>query len=137
MADAALLLAWRNDPETRRASISTDPVALDTHLAWLERTLASPARSLLVAERDSVAVGTVRLDRAEGWIELNWTVAPDQRGRGVGGAMVAAAAAACPGLLLAVIRPENTSSQAVAARAGFRQGESADGLQRWWRQPVG
>src|ERR1700730_16644986 len=44
MADAPLLHAWRNDPQTRRASRRSDVVPWAEHEAWLLRVLASPDR---------------------------------------------------------------------------------------------
>ena len=37
--DADLLLEWRNDPKTRKASHNTDEVQRDEHISWLTKTL--------------------------------------------------------------------------------------------------
>jgi len=59
MDDAGVLLAWRNDPDTRAASHNSDKVDLQNHLAWLESSLAKPEmRQLWIAELDNLAVGT-------------------------------------------------------------------------------
>src|SRR5690348_1550527 len=106
--DAERLWRWRNDPETRANSISTDPVPLESHIAWLKSSLRNPDRKLLVAELDGEPVGTVRIDNDR---ELSWTVAPEARGRGIGGAMVAAVV--FPGAV-ARIKRENLASQKIA-----------------------
>lgn len=129
MDDAAVLFAWRNDPETRANSVTTDPVAWDGHRGWLEMSLASPDRELLIAEIDGVPVGTVRIDRGEE-IELSWTVAPDQRGKGIGRYMVTMASPSGPAV--AKIKPANIASQKIAESAGFRLA-GVDGLQIWRR----
>lgn len=49
-ADADLLLEWRNDDATRRASRATDPVTPEKHRKWLRATLADDDRMLLVVE---------------------------------------------------------------------------------------
>jgi len=96
IADAELLFAWRNDPLTRAQSIHTEPVAWESHLAWLQSSLQNPDRQLYIAESatngavQSIALGTVRADRTDGEYELSWTVAPEQRGKGWGRQMVAA-----------------------------------------------
>ena len=62
MADADLLLAWRNDSATRSQSINTDIVERSAHLAWLKSSLSTPNRQLSIAEVEGKPVGTVRAD---------------------------------------------------------------------------
>ena len=89
-ADAELLLGWRNDPRTRQASRSTTVVTPAEHLAWLRGVGADPGRLLLVVDHEDEPVGTVRFDRrdGDGW-EVSITVAPEHRGRGLAGAVLA------------------------------------------------
>ncbi|WP_457252517.1 GNAT family N-acetyltransferase [Pedococcus sp. P5_B7] len=91
LADAELLWHWRNDPATRENSRSHEPVPLESHLAWLETSLARADRRLLVGEVAGRPVGTVRWDHeAAGEWEVSITVAPDSRGRGVAAGLLAA-----------------------------------------------
>lgn len=130
--DAALLLAWRNDPLTRAMSRTEDLVTPEAHQAWLTQTLADPARTLLIAERDGEAVATVRRDRTAGGMELSWTVAPDARGRGYGRAALIAAIP--PGVeALARIKPGNEASRRIARAAGFEHAGDEAGLEIWRR----
>jgi spore coat polysaccharide biosynthesis predicted glycosyltransferase SpsG len=62
LADAGLLLGWRNDPATRAASRSSAEVTEADHVAWLRSSLARDDRLLLVAEDATGPVGTVRWD---------------------------------------------------------------------------
>jgi RimJ/RimL family protein N-acetyltransferase len=124
--DAKLLFDWRNDPLTREASITTEPVAWEGHLKWLQATLQNPRRALLIAETDR-PVGSVRIDWGEP-TELSWTVAPEARGQGVGRAMVSAAVP--DGMVIAHIKQENVGSQKIAEAAGFRLVHDG-ALQRW------
>jgi RimJ/RimL family protein N-acetyltransferase len=90
-ADADRLLAWRNDPATRDASRNNDPVTVAEHEAWLATVLADRDRALLVGELDGTPIGQVRFDRLGGerW-EISVTVAPSERGVGVGRALIMA-----------------------------------------------
>jgi RimJ/RimL family protein N-acetyltransferase len=119
-ADARLLFEWRNDPLTRSNSLETGLVPWEEHLRWLTASLARSDRRLLVAELEGVPVGTVRFDQHADACEVSWTVAPAQRGRGLGKAIVAAAiAAAGPGVLVARIKHENAASQRIAEACGL------------------
>jgi RimJ/RimL family protein N-acetyltransferase len=127
--DAELLLAWRNDPEARRWSRSSEAIDLPTHRAWLLRTLASPDRHLLVLEQaDGTPVATTRYDRLEAdaaaW-EVSISVGPDVRGRGLGGATLRASdrwlldAEPAAERIVAHVRPENDASRRLFERNGY------------------
>ena len=142
-ADAALLLAWRNDPETRRNSRRQHA------LSWAE-LIAAPVgaeRATYVGESDGRPVGSVHIDRAAGpdgglRYELSWTVAPGARGRGIGKALVAAALAEAERLggwsgalaIVAMIKPENIASSRIATSLGFIAEGEQDGLVIWRRR---
>lgn len=131
-ADAALLLAWRNDPATRTASRSTDPVDPAAHRRWLAAVLADPGRLLLVAERAGVPVGTVRFDRvAPDLWEVSITLAPEARGRRLGVPVLMAGerawhASVGRAALLAHVRPENAASLRLFEAAGYRRAAERD-----------
>lgn len=126
LKDAELLLAWRNDPETRRQSRTSDELSLVNHIAWLTTSLAMPSRRLYIAEQDGTPVGTVRSDKREdGTVELSWTVAPRERGKGFGKAMVTQFAREIhPGeRLVASIKKGNVASEKIAEALGLQQAE--------------
>ncbi|RZQ62027.1 GNAT family N-acetyltransferase [Amycolatopsis suaedae] len=132
-ADAGLLLEWRNDPVTRRWSRDTGEVGLDDHLAWLSRSLGSAERLLLIAESGGAAAGNVRFDlRAAGVWEVSITVAPEFRGRGLAGAILAAGEEALlrarpVDTVLAAVHRENAASAALFDRAGYVEREEPEG----------
>lgn len=122
--DAKALYAWRNDPETRANSCDSGAVPWDRHVAWLQSALDNPDMTLLVAEQQGQALGTVRIDKGE----LSWTVAPGHRGNGVGRQMVSLAVSLKP--TFARIKSTNIASQKIAQNAGFELAEDGD-LQIW------
>ena len=148
LADAALLLRWRNDPGTVAASRVQAPVIAHDHVAWLERTLADPTRRLrIVGNRvlddgpphltpkgrrvwldlnrgPDVDIATYRLDGVgAAQIEVSLTVAPEHRGRGLAREVVQLACREAlthgPEVLTAEIRRENIPSFVAFFRNGF------------------
>jgi RimJ/RimL family protein N-acetyltransferase len=126
IADAAQLLAWRNDPATREASFTSDEVTLPEHERWLTGRLDDPSSRLWIAVAGEKQVGQVRLDlRSGGQAEISISVAPEYRARGYAVEMLAAAnrEASREGLaeeIVARVRPGNRASRALFARAGYR-----------------
>ena len=131
--DADLLLEWRNDPETRKASHNTAEVQRDEHVTWLSRTLSNPNRRLFVAEEDGVPVGTARADLSEGVWELSWTVAPNARGRGVAKRMVALLASQISEPIRAEVKAGNLASVRIAEHAGMKFDREANGVLHYAR----
>lgn len=124
--DALMLLRWRNDPSVRAVSRSSEPVPWSSHRAWLAHVLEDPDRRLYVTEQAGIRVGTVRFDRLDdgGEWEVSITLAPEARGRGLAGAVLAAAEEAFAAdqpdaTLVAAILPDNAPSQRLFVRAGY------------------
>lgn len=122
--DARVLYDWRNDESTRAHSRSSEPLEWSSHVSWLDRTLSDPDRRLLVVESEGRLVASTRWDRrsATDW-EASITMAPEQRGRGLAGAVLAASEEAlnveAPSRLLATVHTANTASSKLFQRAGY------------------
>jgi len=61
MDDAGQVLAWRNAPHVSRYMFTTQTIAMDAHVQWLERTLDSPAHQYWVIEHNDVDLGVANL----------------------------------------------------------------------------
>lgn len=128
-----MLLEWRNDPETRRASHDCAEVLRDEHVSWLTETLSNLRRRLFIAQENGVAVGTVRADFADGAWEFSWTVAPNARGRGIAKQMVALLAHEISEPIRAKIKAGNSASVRVAEHAGMELFREIDGILHYRR----
>lgn len=133
MTDAALLLAWRNDPATRASSHSAASITDDTHASWLAQSLADPNRRLMIAMLDGRPAGTVRADLGQGVWELSWTVAPSHRGQGIGPRMVRLLAESIAEPIRAEVKVGNVASIRIAEAAGMLLVREANGVLHYGR----
>lgn len=122
-SDSAILLAWRNDPQTRANSLRQATVREEEHETWFSTILDSPRTEIWVGEIGGVPVGQVRLDLEDPSVAVvDIAVAPDRRGHGVGGQLlrlVLERQSLGPQRLRAEVRHENAASKALFASAGF------------------
>lgn len=123
--DAELILDWRNDPETRRASRKQGAGTWEEHQRWLEHTLRSTDRLLLVAEDNGTPIGVLRFDLIDSmrW-EVSINVAPERRGKGVGVMILQEGSRWFSGhvglgVLEARVRENNARSLRAFRKAGF------------------
>lgn len=135
--DADLLLKWRNDPQTRKASHNKAEVQREEHISWLTRTLSNSSRRLYIAEENGAPVGTVRSDFSEGVWELSWTVSPSARGRGVAKRMVAVLANQISEPIRAEVKTGNTASARIAEYAGMEFDREVDAVLHYRRAALG
>jgi N-acetylneuraminate synthase len=130
-ADARQVMDWRNDPETLRQSLHTAPKRWPDFLAEFRAEYCHDARwPPLFGAVEGRRVGFVRLRRCadpekrnRAAVEIGVNVAPSERGRGIGEALIRAAAEYARGqgadVVVAEIKPGNPRSVAAFERAGF------------------
>ena len=135
-ADASSLLEWRNDPDTRKASHTTQEIAYQEHLEWFDSVLENPERILLIAEEKGVPVGSVRADPVEDGYKLSWMIAPEARGRGLAKLLVSQVSERVAAALYAEVRVDNDASNVVARRAGFTLSNTVDGVNFYHREAL-
>ena len=123
--DADILLAWRNDPEVRAVSRSTDEVTMAEHEAWLMRMLESPLSWLFIGvDEEEHPVGHTRVVEEGRYAEVSIVVAPHARSRGLGGQLLdlthdAYAAGGGDWELRAFVRASNDPSHRLFLSTGY------------------
>lgn len=144
--DAELLLRWRNDPSVRSQSFDSLEIEAETHARWFAGKLAAVDTRIYVGELDGRPVGQARIDRRDDATgEISVSVDPDDRGRGVGPALIASATRRGAdelglSLVLATIKEGNEASQRAFRRAGYtderleHNGEDGDVVVLVWRR---
>jgi pseudaminic acid cytidylyltransferase len=125
-----MLLAWRNEDETRAQSVHTEPISTEAHWTWLRNKLKDPHHLMCMAIAEHMAIGVVRADKdAEGFWWLSWMVAPESRGKGYGKMMVKKWVQYLHCLpIKALIKKDNLSSERIALEAGLVQISSESGF---------
>jgi RimJ/RimL family protein N-acetyltransferase len=83
-ADAELLWEWRNEKSTRLNSFDEAPIPWSSHVAWLERKLASRECRIWILQDDGHPVGQIRFERENGQAMVNYSIDAQHRGRGLG-----------------------------------------------------
>lgn len=139
--DEELLLAWANDPLTRRNSFERGVIAAREHHEWLRDRLSTRQNCLLlVAEtQDGVPLASARFDRTDAGWKINYSVAAPYRSRGLGPRVLELALAALAreypdaSFVLARVRTANEPSRRVFRRLGFEVVREAAGAVEYRR----
>jgi UDP-2,4-diacetamido-2,4,6-trideoxy-beta-L-altropyranose hydrolase len=121
--DARMMFAWRGDPATRAVSRESGALVWEDHCAWLTRTLADPARKLMVGTIGARAVGVIRFDFSQAErAEVSLYLDPALHGLGLGPhLLLAGEAAADPRVIDATVLAGNAASHALFARCAYQR----------------
>jgi RimJ/RimL family protein N-acetyltransferase len=148
IGDADMLMRWRNDPLTIANFRTNRAVSLIEHEHWLRNRLNNSDKGTFIAvdidEEDDDAeptnLGTVQLDKMENkenGYEVSVTVAPEQRGKGLGGQILKLVCDDYPeSTLYTEVKYDNTASMKSFGAAGFVQIGSYGLWTQWRRMPL-
>lgn len=122
MADADVMLAWQQDPRTRRHFRNPDTPTRNGHLQWLAAKLADPDCLFNIVLHGGKPAGVLRLDRrgnAEVY-EISILTAPDRRRLGLASAALTLARQLLPQACFeAEVLSNNEASHALFRGAGY------------------
>jgi RimJ/RimL family protein N-acetyltransferase len=130
-ADAETYFRWANDLHVRQNSFSQNPIEWDSHLKWFQRKLESPGCVLFIAYLNNQPVGQIRFDEVSpGDFEIDFSVDPRFRSRGLGHMIITAGSRALVGQktvnsLSGKVKTGNKASVRSFERAGFRLASSS------------
>lgn len=126
LSDEALLLTWANDPETRQNSFSPDPIPAEDHRRWFYSRLRDldGCRLYVVETEDGIPIGQVRFEKNNQKWEIDYSLAPHFRGRGLGQPLLKAALLKMRSeykgaLVLGRVKPDNLSSRKIFESLDF------------------
>jgi len=133
--DAFAYYAWVNDPEVRRQSLDTQPIAWKQHHAWFLARLDSSASRLCVLEAGDLPVGQIRFDHERGETRIDYSIDPLFRGRGWAVSLMQLglreAAGRWQGPIRAQVKDGNIASLAVFRKLGFEESRGDGGLRNF------
>lgn len=132
-SDEALLLEWANDRVTRANAFASAPIGAAEHHAWFAGRLQDSVncRIYIGETADAIPVGYVRFDRMiDGW-RISYALAPQFRGRGMGGVLLNGgitelAQTESEETLIAEVKRSNSASQRVFESLGFTTEHGGD-----------
>jgi UDP-2,4-diacetamido-2,4,6-trideoxy-beta-L-altropyranose hydrolase len=135
--DCRAIWEWANDPLTRAASFSAEPIPWDKHVDWYQTKLGDPSCLLyLVTDPAGESLGMVRYDAKDGEAVVSINLAPASRGRGLGPIALRLSAHRVFAesniqTIIADIKPDNRASVAAFQRAGYQAVVGARGALRF------
>jgi UDP-2,4-diacetamido-2,4,6-trideoxy-beta-L-altropyranose hydrolase len=127
LSDCYPVWEWKNAPDVRAVSWTTEEIAYDAHRHWFARALRRPDLQLDIVMLDDTPIGSVRLDRFGPLGLVSIVLVPSARGQGHGSAALRLLTP--PDdllLLLALIRRENPASSQAFLSAGYVLGYATD-----------
>jgi len=125
IGDGEMLFSWRNNPIVRKYFFDASEINIEEHLCWLEKSIASKDRLLLVATLDGDPIGSVRFDLIEDIAEISIYLNPDSMGQSLGVNILDSAIAWINRThveirkIQAKVLKDNIASQRVFDEAGF------------------
>jgi len=122
-SDCELYWRWVNDPEVRRNSLHSEPIPWEAHQRWFHKKLVESDATLLLVVSEVGPIGQVRLDRRGSDWAINYSLARQFRGLGLGRRLLACAIETVKQVhvvtLLGEVKADNQASATVFQRLGF------------------
>jgi UDP-2,4-diacetamido-2,4,6-trideoxy-beta-L-altropyranose hydrolase len=125
--DVRLVWEWANDPVTRAASFSSEPIPWSEHVRWFESKLKNEnCLFFLVTTEDGLPLGQVRYDRDGGEAVISVGLGESFRGQGYGSAIIRLGCSKMMAterinLIHAFVKQDNESSRRAFIKAGFEE----------------
>jgi len=120
LKDAEILFKWANDPEVRYNSINKEPIEFQNHIVWYNQKLYSNCTHIYIMEYAGLPVGQVRYDKyKESWL-IDYSVAKEFRGLGLGKKLIQKSLNLFKNVkILAKVLHSNSASAIVLQSCGF------------------
>lgn len=86
--DIDLLFEWANDPDVRKNAFHTEAIPYETHQKWFKNLMQDDTQVQYIFMVDEKPAGQIRLSLSDEEAVIDYSIAPDMRGRGYGKVML-------------------------------------------------
>jgi UDP-2,4-diacetamido-2,4,6-trideoxy-beta-L-altropyranose hydrolase len=121
--DCQLYWYWANDPIVRDNAFSKELIGWDMHQRWFTNKLADDESILLLIESEKIPVGQVRFDYSGSFYIVDYSIAKQFRGFGLGKVMLTKAIDLLrqePSfILIGDVKEDNLASKKIFEQLGF------------------
>jgi UDP-2,4-diacetamido-2,4,6-trideoxy-beta-L-altropyranose hydrolase len=121
--DCELYWYWANDPLVRKNAFRQESIGWEDHQQWFTNKLADDDSILLLIESDQIPVGQVRFDYSGSFYTVDYSIAKQFRGLGLGKIILAKAIDLLrqePSfILVGDVKENNSASKKVFEQLGF------------------
>jgi len=125
--DVDLLFRWANDPLVRNNAYSSELIDYSTHKQWFTNKLKASSCSIFILTDGNTNFGQVRGDIRGNHTEIDYSIDDSFRGRGLAKKMlVLFEQEAVTDFLYAEVKKNNTASQRVFEKLGYKKSERED-----------
>ena len=87
-ADVDLLFEWANDDAVRANAFHTEKIPYADHVRWFEKVMADEDVYQYILCEDETPIGQIRLNVESGKAIIDYSIAPERRGKGYGSKML-------------------------------------------------
>ncbi len=131
MADAKLLFDWINDPEVRKQSLNSNTVVWENHIHWLWAKIHEHKSDFYIYFVKDIPAGQIRLDFTDEFVIINYLVAPNMRGKGIGHKMIHDIVSSTNYNFDATVKESNLASNKIFYNNKFNLIEEKNGICKW------
>ena len=130
--DCGMLFVWANDPVVRCNAFQTAHIPFETHQEWFRKVLEDNTIWQYILYHRQIPVGQIRLNIEKGVGKIDYSIAPDMRGRGFGSNVLELikekAENEITGVtkLMGQVKHQNTASIKEFERCGYTRTENED-----------
>ncbi|MDR0801815.1 GNAT family N-acetyltransferase [Fluviicola sp.] len=121
--DVELLFKWANDPAVRMNSFHPDPIFWDKHQEWFLSKLNSATTKFYILYHNKIPAGQIRLELADEVWEINYSIASEFRGKGLGKRIIELICLEMPSgsSLRGLVKNDNPASLKVFLQSDFEK----------------
>jgi UDP-2,4-diacetamido-2,4,6-trideoxy-beta-L-altropyranose hydrolase len=121
-SDVQLYYDWANDPSVRANSLNSDPIPYENHVNWFTKRIHSENAHLLILVNELDKIGQIRLEKEGDLWNINYSIAKEYRGKGMGKKIIALTLDLFPDFhFLARVQNSNNASLKVFETLNFKR----------------